>query len=202
MKKYSLSIKILLATFFYAWLICKQNLFAQESNDSIKANITISFSQNDSLRQVIAKLTARGAGATDTAIKGVDIHFYVKKSFGLLPLEGDNLTTDENGEAMVDFPADLPGDATGNLVVVAKVEDDERLGNIEATKTVKWGIALKQEQATDQRALWASANNAPWSLVIIVSGLVMIVWGMIVYIFIQLILIKKAGKYSNKKLTI
>jgi len=42
----------------------------------------------------------------------------------------------------------------------------------------------------------ASAKYAPWPLVIIVTGLVGIVWGLIIYIFYQLFVIKKAGKYE------
>jgi hypothetical protein len=90
--------------------------------------------------QVTANLTNAG-----TAVKDIDIHFYVKKSFGLLPLEGDFTTTDENGEASVDFPTDLPGDVSGNVIVIARVEDDEKLGNVEAMKTVNWGIPVKAE---------------------------------------------------------
>ena len=72
------------------------------------AKINISLSEQGSVRQVIAKLTN-----ADTAVSGVDVHFYVKKSFGLLSLEGDFTTTDENDEANVDFPTDLPGDVSG-----------------------------------------------------------------------------------------
>ena len=87
------------------------------------------------------------------------MHVYVKKSFGLLPIEGDNLTTDENGEATVNFPADLPGDASGNVTVIAKVEDNDELGNLETAKSVKWGSPVSNMQTLDIRTLWASGKN-------------------------------------------
>jgi hypothetical protein len=183
------NIKLLFIIFSSCLLM--QHLFAQDSSSAGSAKITISFSEKDSSRQVAAKLIN-----ADTAVAGVDVHFYVKKSFGLLPLEGDNVTTDENGEATVDFPTDLPGDVSGNVIVIARVEDDEKLGNVEAMKTVNWGIPVKAEQPKPTRALWSSGDNAPWPLTITVTGVVIIVWGIIFYIFYQLVKIKKAGKYE------
>ncbi len=143
--------------FFFVLLIYTKTLFAQDSAESGQAKIVISFAEKDSVKQVTAKLTNG-----DTVVKGIDIHFYAKKSFGLLPLEGDNITTDENGEAGVDFPTDLPGDASGNVTVIARVEDDDKLGNVEAMKTINWGVPAKVESAVPARALWSSGNNAPW----------------------------------------
>ena len=176
-----------------------QPVAAQDSTSSSSesAKMTLSLVDQDSVKQVIAKITN-----ADTAVSDVEVHFFVKKSFGLLPLEGDFTTTDEKGEASVDFPTDLPGDVSGNVIVIAKVEDDEKLGNVEAMKTVNWGIPLKAEQLKPARALWSSGDNAPWPLTITVTGIVVVVWGIIFYIIFQLVAIKKAGKYepeiSNK----
>jgi len=195
MARNRINIKLLFSIFSSCLLM--QHLFAQDSSSTGSAKITISFSEKDSSRQVAAKLIN-----ADTAVAGVDVHFYVKKSFGLLPLESDNTTTDENGEATADFPADLPGDASGNVTVIARVEDDENLGNAEAMKTINWGVPVKAEQPEPARALWSSGDNAPWPLTITVTGIVVVVWGIIFYIIFQLVAIKKAGKYepeiSNK----
>ena len=182
------SLRILLTA---CLLLFMQQLFAQDSTGSGSAKISLSFSEKDSVREVTANLTNAG-----TAVKDIDIHFYVKKSFGLLPLEGDFTTTDENGEASVDFPTDLPGDVSGNVIVIARVEDDEKLGNVEAMKTVNWGIPVKAESGVAVRSLSSSGDNAPWPLTITVTSLVVIVWGIIFYILYQLILIKKEGKYK------
>lgn len=172
-------------------LICTQYLQAQDSTASGEAKLDISFSEKDSVKTITAKLTH-----ADNAVPGIDIHFYAKKSFGLLPLEGDNITTDDNGESTIDFPTDLPGDASGNVVVIAKVEDDEKLGTVEAAKTINWGVPSKPKPL-QSRALWTSGNNAPWPLTITVTSIVVIVWGIIFYMFFQLVRIKKAGKYSE-----
>jgi hypothetical protein len=56
-------------------LLFMQQLNAQDSSSG-SAKISISFSEKDSVRQVIANLTNAGA-----AVKDIDIHFYVKKEF-------------------------------------------------------------------------------------------------------------------------
>ena len=185
------NIKLLRIILTSCLLFFMQQLFAQDSTSGGSAKISLSFSEKDSVRQVTANLTNAG-----TAVKDIDIHFYVKKSFGLLPLEGDFTTTDENGEASVDFPTDLPGDVSGNVIVIARVEDDEKLGNLETMKTVNWGIPVKAESGVAVRSLSSSGDNAPWPLTITVTSLVVIVWGIIFYILYQLILIKKEGKYK------
>jgi len=179
-------------------LLSLQDMFGQDSSHAVKAKITISFGVEDSIKQVKAIITKTEANGNDAAVKGVEVHFYIKKSFGLLPLEGDFTTTDENGESSVDFPTDIPGDKSGDVTVIAKVEDNDELGNLETIKTVKWGVPVNTEQSVPTRALWASANNAPWPLTITVTGIVVIVWGIIFYIIFQLVAIKKAGKYETE----
>lgn len=172
------------------WLFFFKPAAAQDSAGNAK--ITIGFGVKDSIKEVTAVLTQ-----ADTAVKGTEIHFYVKKSFGLLPLQGDFTTTDEHGQASVDFPNDLPGDASGNVTVLARVEDDDNLGNVATSGTVKWGVPLVTAPNVPQRALWSSANNAPWPLVFFISGMVALVWGIIVYILYQLVVIKRLGKAAQ-----
>jgi hypothetical protein len=181
-------------------MLSAEDLLAQDSSNGVKAKLTISFGVEDSTKQVKAVVTKTDANSNNEPIKGVDVHFYIKKSFGLLPLEGDFTTTDSMGEASVDFPTDIPGDQFGNVTVIAKVEDNDELGNLETVKTVRWGVSVNTRQSVEPRALWASGNNAPWPLTITVTGIVVIVWGIIFYIIFQLIVIKKTGKYEIENL--
>ncbi|MEO8148912.1 MAG: hypothetical protein ABI723_14800 [Bacteroidia bacterium] len=184
-------------TFTFLLLLVFQNLYAQDETNSVKANITLSFSKADSINEIKALVTHVDSSNKENPAKGIEVHFFIKKSFGLLPIEGDNTTTDENGEASVEFPKDLPGDSIGNVTVIAKVEDNDELGELETMKSVKWGKPVIIE-TTHPRALWASGNNAPVSLVVIISGMVAGVWAVIVYILYQLIQIKKSGTYEIK----
>jgi hypothetical protein len=182
--------------FSTAVLVVFQILFFQKLFAEDKSKISISFSMKDSLRQATALVTKADSSGKETPVKGVEVLFYVKKSFGLLPLEGDNLTTNDNGEATVDFPGDIPGDSFGNVTVIAKVEDNEEVGSLETMQTVKWGKPVVNKEILNQRALWASGKNAPIPLVIIVTGMIAGAWAVIIYIIILLFQIKKSGKHE------
>lgn len=187
MKKHNLYYQILLVLVLTLFLILPvRNLFGQEG---IKANLKLECTGKDSNKMVKATLTS-----SDTAVKEVDIHFYVRRSFSLLPLEGDNTTTDESGEASVIFPVDLPGDENGDVTIIARIEDNDELGEVNAEKTIRWGVPVKQENLKNKRALWAPAKSAPWSLVIFITGAILGVWGVIFYVIFKLFRIRKLGK--------
>jgi len=179
-------LRIIIAVCFLPFM---QQVAAQDSSGSESAKMTLTLVDQDSVKQVMAKITN-----ADTAVSGVEVHFFVKKSFGLLPLEGDFTTTDDSGEASVDFPKDLPGDLSGNVVIMAKVEENETVGTLESMKTINWGVPIKAEPEKVARSLSSSRENAPWPLAITVTSVVVIVWGIIFYIIYQLFQVFKAGR--------
>jgi hypothetical protein len=156
--------------------------------------IKMSFSEKDSVRTVNCLITKAGEDGVQAPMKGVDVKVYVKRAFSLLPVEGENLTTDESGMASVEFPNDIPGDAEGKLTVIAKVEDNDEAGELEASEAVKWGTVLLPDESFSRRALWQNAANAPLPLVIFVTSMVALVWGVIIYIVYLMFVINKAGK--------
>ncbi|MEX6688502.1 hypothetical protein QTN47_13395 [Danxiaibacter flavus] len=172
------------------------NAIAQDSTHNSSAKIALDFVTQDSINQVKATVTNPDANGKDTAVKGADVHFFIKKSFGLLPI-GDAVSTDDNGEALAEFPMDIPGDQSGNVTVIAKIEDNEQVGNLETSKVTNWAVPTKTDHGDPKRALWASADNAPIPLVVTVTSIVALVWGTIFYILFQLAAIKKAGKLEN-----
>jgi hypothetical protein len=159
-----------------------------------EAKIKISLAEKDSARTVKLLVTKAGEDGVQAPVKGVDVKVYVKRSFSLLPVEGDNLTTDEAGEASVEFPKDIPGDAEGKLTIVAKVEDNDAVGEVEASEVAKWGTVLQPDLSFSRRALWQNAANAPLPLVIFVTSMVALVWGIIFYIIYLMFVINKVGK--------
>lgn len=187
---------IITAIFVVGQFLFFGNLYGQD--ETAKAGIALSFYEKDSVKQINVLVKTVDSSGKETPAKEVETHIYIKKSFGLLPLEGDNLTTDESGMASVDFPVDIPGDSLGNVIVVAKVEDNDELGNLEDIKTVKWGIPKFNEYVFRRRALWATGANAPIPLVITVTSMVIGVWGVIFYIVKQLFKIKQSEIYEIK----
>src|SRR6266702_2022082 len=112
--------KYALTLFMALSFISFKNIFAEDGEAN--ANISLTVSQKESVREVKAIITKTDAIGKIIPVQKVEVKIYVKRSFSLLPIEGENLTTDENGEASVNFPKDIPGDSIGNLIVIAKVE--------------------------------------------------------------------------------
>jgi len=187
--------KFIIALCIVVSSLSMQKIFAQDEGGSAKSALQLTAAEKDSVRQIKATITQTDVNGTVSTVKDIEVHFFAKKSFGLLPL-GDAVSTDEQGVASVDFPKDLPGDSLGNVTVIAKVEDNPKTGELEANKVVSWGIPVINGHM-NQRALWASAANAPWPLVITSTAIVVGVWGVIFYIIILLFKIKKSGKYET-----
>lgn len=167
--------------------------YAQDIAHNSLAKISLGFVEIGSVKQVKATVTK----ADGVALKGVEVHFFIKKSFGLLPVGDGAATTDENGEALADFPIDIPGDATGNVTVIAKIEENDQTGELETSKAINWAVPTTIDHSDPKRALWASADNAPIPLVITVTSIVALVWGVIFYILYQLIAVKRAAKMND-----
>jgi len=140
--------------------------------------------KEDSVLTVKAKLVSPGA---DSSVKDVTIGIYVKRSFN--PLKIGEGTTDGSGEVSVEIPGGLPGDEKGNITLLAKLDENETFGNLEAASVQKWGTALALKNTEQTRALWSS-HPPLWMLItfIILMG---IVWGHYLVIVIQLIRLRK-----------
>ncbi|MDP4261766.1 MAG: hypothetical protein Q8941_04485 [Bacteroidota bacterium] len=186
------SLKMNVATFILLFITLwpLSNLLAQEKKT---AAITLSFSQTDSTK------TCKATVLSDSGrVKGTEVHLYVKRSFSLLPV-GKVVETDENGEANIDVPMDLPGDKNGMLVIIAKIEKDETYGDAETQSEVKWGAALKNEPFHwGDRSLSASREKAPMFLVVASTSIIVIIWGTIFYVIFQLVRINKSGRLFKK----
>src|SRR6185436_20615217 len=92
--------------------------------------------------------------------KDVEMKVGVARSGGSILSAGDEetYTTDSTGIVTAEFKRDsLPGDQKGNIILAAKVEDNDQYGNLLVEKAVPWGVALKPEKNFfDQRTLWTT----------------------------------------------
>ncbi len=105
------------------------------------------------------------------------------------PLKIGEGTTDEKGEATVEVPGNLPGDAKGNITLLAKLDENEMYGNLETNVTQKWGIPVSDKLNELPRALWSS--HPPYWMMITFIILVSVVWGHYLVILIQLFRLRK-----------
>lgn len=142
----------------------------------------------------IIRVTVQEKSEDDwNAIADTEVKIFVKRHFGRLVVGDDYYTTDENGVVETLHEEDFPGDEEGMITLGGIVEDHEEYGNVIAYLPVKWGIPIKDEPFR-KRSLWASRANTPWWLLIFPNLVILGVWGVIGYLVLMILKIKKLGK--------
>ena len=103
-------------------------------------------------------------------------------------------TTDSLGAVTAEFKRDsLPGDAKGNLVLVASVVDNENYGNLTAEIIVPWGKYYSYESKFNERTLFARRGLTPLWLELLAYAIVAAVWTVIIYLILQIKKLKRLG---------
>ena len=151
------------------------------------------YTEEDSLHFVRARLTAPDSLGYWSGVPDQPVRLFVKRLFGQLQIDEGFELTDEEGIVVVQFPDDIHGDPLGNVDIVAELQDHEDFGTVKATKKADWGIPLAPTDMT-RRELWSSGANAPIYLSVIVNGIVLVIWGFIVYVFARIFKIWKNGR--------
>ncbi len=162
----------------------------------MNATISAEFKQeNDSTKVLKATLMVYDA-ATKKMIPGASMPLKcgVKRALCLLPVGKDLNNTNELGQIELSFPNDIPGDKDGNLIVVVKLDEDDNYGTVQYEKSVKWGVPLlHSDNPLASRSLIGSRNNAPWFMVVVISSILIAIWGYLCYIVSGLYKISKLG---------
>ena len=147
------------------------------------AILSFSFLDDDDRKILMTKATDK----LGVPIEDLELYFYVKRTFSLLPIGDPFNTTDENGMVELEFPNDLPGDSEGNVDIVVKIIDSDIYNDLSVEKTKNWGVPITlSDPKVEKRSLWAAAANAPISLILIVSTMIISVWYIICYILFKL----------------
>ena len=132
--------------------------------------------------------------------KDVEMKIGIERLGGILSAgDEQTYTTDSTGTATSEFKKDsLPGDQQGNFMLIAKVEDNDELGNLIVEKKVPWGVAMKPDNNFfAQRTLWSTRFRTPIWLLFMAYSIVIGVWGTIIYLVVQLVKISKLGKATT-----
>jgi hypothetical protein len=151
-----------------------------------RARLEITPVKEDTLLTVKVKLTDIGTGK-EIPVPETAVGLFVNRSFK--PLKIGEGTTDENGEATIEVPNNLPADAMGNILLMAKLDENETYGNLETTVAQKWGIPVSDKLHELPRALWSA--HPPYWMMITFIVLMSTVWGHYLVIIIQLFRLKK-----------
>ena len=123
-------------------------------------------------------------------VENATISFGVKRTFGTLVL-GEDKTLDD-GTAAVNFPVDLPGNARGEIEVVAQVKAPQQFASVQTAATFSGAKYFTARSEPLPRALWAP--HAPPALVIPIVVLVGGVWVTYAFVVAQVLAIRRGGK--------
>lgn len=164
-----------------------KNMEAGEGEVTVKrAMLIMTPVKEENLLSVQLKLVDLSTGE-EKPVPETAVGLFVKRSFYPMKLGEGN--TDENGEATVEVPNNLPGDPLGNITLLAKLEENETYGNLETASTQKWGVAVSNRIEDQPRALWSS-HPPLWMLITFII-LMTAVWGHYIVIVYELFRLRK-----------
>ncbi len=150
-------------------------------------DLKLSFFQEDSAKYISVEAAEVDADGNLTPVAGQEIGLYVKGLFSLLSLSKE--TTDENGMVKVEFPVDMPGDTLGVLTIVARVEESDTYGNVQAHGNINWAQPVPLP-VLPHRGL--GDTDAPLWMVYTLIVLLSAVWFHYLYVVYLIVKIKKA----------
>ena len=167
-------------------------VYGQDSMEN--AILTVSFSEDNDTKII----TTKAADQSGMPIEDLELYYFVKRTFSLLPIGDPFNSTDENGIIEVKFPNDLPGDTEGNVIIVVKILESDLYNDQTLEVSKNWGIpTVTEDPKAEKRSLWAAAANAPISLIVIVSSMIIAVWYIIFYIIFKLYKISRIKPLTN-----
>ena len=154
-------------------------------------DIQLSKDSSKTISAFVYELNAKGE---KVFIKDVDLVFTVKRLFCLFPIGTGK--TDPAGNCSATFPLDMPGDTTGKVSVVVRIQDSDTYANVEKSENADWGKHLVIE-SRPKRGL--GDTDAPlwmvYTLIILLSG----VWFHFLYV---IFIIRKINKLGKKQVAI
>lgn len=137
--------------------------------DPTKVNLVKITMVYDSIQNQVSVKTIANEKSGVVSLKDAEIQLYVKRYFGRLQID-KTLRTDANGMAVFHYSKDIPGDKTGNLELIVKV-NDEAYGEIESVSKLKIGVPTDVPSLRADRAIWNTLVKAPiWIIVLYSSG--------------------------------
>lgn len=160
-----------------------------------KAKITLDTANADGTRSITATIM-KMVNAAWVPAADVEMKIGVRRLGSILPAgDEETYTTDSSGSVTVEFKRlNLPGDQKGNLVLMARVDDNDELGNLLAVKNALWGVATKVDTGFfDRRTLWSTRFRTPYWLLFMAYSIIIGVWGTLIYLIFQVLKIKKLG---------
>lgn len=168
----------------------KGNELYKKANRNVQfkdAEISARLIEKDSLHFISA--TIIDANSRD-AISGELLDVQIERLFKPLKMGEEFNSTDEKGTVLVPIEQGIPGiDGILNIEVV--LNDNDTYGTVKALVKAPIGKAIVDESTFDQRTLWSPRNKTPWFFLVFANAIILAMWGIIIYLVINLFRIKK-----------
>lgn len=172
-------------------------LFSFKGNDSYKrASKRISFKNADIKSELITKDSINYIKATisdtskDSLIGDALLTVQVQRLFQPLFIGDEFHITDENGTILVPIEEGIPG-INGNLTIEVVLNDNDVYGTVKDIVVAPIGTPIVDESTFDDRTMWSPRNKTPIFLLIFPNLIIFGMWGLIIYLIINLFKIKK-----------
>ena len=175
-------------------------------------NILISFKGNDAYKRASKSLSYKDASieakiitkdsvnyitatlkdtAADSVLSDQLLNVQVQRLFRPLRIGPEFNNTDESGTIIVPLEEGIPG-VDGNLIIEVVLADSDEFGTVKALHKANIGVPIVDESTYDERTMWSPRNKTPLFLLIFPNLLIFGIWGLIIYLFINLFKISKS----------
>jgi hypothetical protein len=177
-------------TFYTIKAVFKGNDTLRKASRSVSfknADLRAEVIQRDSTYFIAATLTDR---STEQPIINQAIGVQLVRLF--MPHQIEEFTvTDENGTIIVPIEEGLPG-IDGNLTLEVLLNDSDDYGTVKDVVIAPIGKVIVDESTFDERTMWSPRNKTPIFLLIFPNLLIFGMWGLIIYLIINLFKITKS----------
>jgi len=150
----------------------------------IIANITTI----DSINYVTATIKDT---AKDSLLSDQILNVQVQRLFKPLRIGKEFNSTDEFGSIIVPVEDGIPG-VNGMLTFEVVLKENDDYGTVKALISAPLGIPIVDESTFDERTMWSPRNKTPLFLLIVPNIITLGIWGIIIYLLLNLIKIKKS----------
>ena len=168
--------------------------YRSASNDLelMDLSLAISFEIEDSVKYLRVEATRPDLDGTLVPVEELEVLVGVQRLYSVLPI--DDMETDEDGFAEMEFPSDIPGGADGTITVVLRIDESDDFGTVVAKAPANWGVPVSYEIEPLPRQLFT--DEAPLWMIAAVFIILLGAWYHFFLSVSKLIKLKKAGSDS------
>jgi len=164
---------------------------AEVSFSAKPAKIRLFFAIEDSVRRLKVFASQKNEEGEEGSVPKETVVLYIPRLFSLLKI--GEIALDENGTGSVDFPKEIVGDTLGNLIVIAKIEENDKFGFVQGQSKINWGVHKQYYKAeVPSRELWTPI--APLWMIITLLIMLAGVWAHYIYAVYELVMIRRLSK--------